>query len=146
MELQATTLEKMKRIGMAGLQLTYEEVNGKWRILLKQNSLPTLHIFTHEQLEDNARHIFADEDPNSLKITTEVYKFDSDMIDYKWIRDKMHDLRLNRADIIDHLGIDNSTISLLLSGKRELTKWQKATFYYYFMQKKIWDSITNQVV
>lgn len=146
MVLQATTLEKMKRIGMVGLQLTYEEIDGKWHILLKQNSLPTLHIFTHEQLEDNARHIFSDEDINSLKITTEVYKFDSDEIDYKWIRDRMHELRLSRADIIDHLGIDDATISLLLAGKKELTKWHKATFYFYFMQKDLWDSIASQVV
>ena len=45
----------------------------------------------------------------------------------------MIEFGITNGDIIKHLNIDKSTLSLMYSGERGLTKSQKSAFYYYFM-------------
>lgn len=39
---------------------------------------------------------------------------------------------VKQRDLIDLLGVDESSISIMLNPKRELTRYQKAMFFYLF--------------
>lgn len=145
MQLKETTMQRLKRMGKIGIQVKYAAKNGKWYIDIKQNTIPTLQILTHRRLEDIALDIFQDEDRKLLRINTEVYKFDSAEIDYRWIRNKMQDLNVSNQDLIEHLQLDGATVSTLINGKRELSKGMKNSFYYYFLYLELWQGIRKQM-
>lgn len=57
-------------------------------------------------------------------------------VDIEWIRSEMDQTGIEPKDLCLLLGIDKSTISILLNGDRLLTKWQKACFYYFFKSRR----------
>ena len=124
-----------------GILLDVKQDGKKYIIHIAQKDIPTLHIMTHTQLKYRAIDIFQEIPIEDFKITTEVYKFDSDKIDYRYINSAMSELGIERNDIIAHFQMEHSTMSVLLTGKRELTRWQKVAFYHYFLQKRIRESL-----
>ncbi|UYW02598.1 hypothetical protein K5I29_04150 [Flavobacterium agricola] len=66
-------------------------------------------------------------------IKTIVFSLNVDSITVEWINAKMEEFGIKRNDLIKQLAFDKSTLSLLLSGGRGLTKSVKATFFYYFL-------------
>ena len=62
-----------------------------------------------------------------------VYSLNVDDITIDWIESKMQEFGIKRNDLIKQLAIDRSSLSLILSGKRELSKPMRATFFYYFL-------------
>ncbi len=67
----------------------------------------------------------------------------ADMVTIQWIKDKMSQQRLKAVDLEILLGIDKSSISLYLNGKRELTRSIKSMFYYFFMYNEIQTSVKD---
>jgi len=59
-------------------------------------------------------------------------KEDIEKVNTRYIHERLEENGLIPADLVDFLGIDKSTISLLLNNYKPLTKWHKATFYYFF--------------
>ena len=55
-----------------------------------------------------------------------------DKITPAYIRKAMASLGITAQDIVEDSGIDKASLSVLLSGKKPLTKWHKFAFYYYF--------------
>lgn len=56
----------------------------------------------------------------------------SDVVSVGWIKDSMSQNELKASDLEILLGIDKSTLSLYLTGKRELSRGVKAMFFYFF--------------
>lgn len=48
------------------------------------------------------------------------------------VRSDMEKFGLQQKDLVKLLDIDKASINILLNGGRELTKYQKAMFYYFF--------------
>ena len=83
-----------------------------------------------EPLEDGERgkELYPD-----AKIIPVAYSLNVDDITVEWIESKMQEFGIKRNDLIKQLAIDRSSLSLIMSGKRELSKPMRATFFYYFL-------------
>ena len=57
---------------------------------------------------------------------------DIDGITVDWIKRRMERLGLKSKHLSNYTGIDKCTVSSLLSGDKELTKWHKVALYYFF--------------
>lgn len=86
------------------------------------------YILNQKQLIERGKEAF----PGS-KIIPVVYSLNVDGITLEWIETKMQEFGIKRNDLIKQLAIDRSSLSLILSGKRELSKPMRATFFYYFL-------------
>lgn len=53
------------------------------------------------------------------------------------VRADMEKYGLQQKDLVKLLNIDKASINILLNGGRELTKYQKAMFYYFFEYMKL---------
>lgn len=53
------------------------------------------------------------------------------------VRADMEKYSLQQKDLVKLLDIDKASINILLNGGRELTKYQKAMFYYFFEYMKL---------
>lgn len=116
------TLQKYRAMG---IDITELDDN---RIKIAQTRLLNGYILTQKQLVERAKEIYPDR-----AIVPVVYSLDVDDIDLSWIERKMDELGIKRNDLIKQLAIDKSSLSLILSGKRELSKPTRAMFYYYFL-------------
>ena len=71
----------------------------------------------------------------SKKELTERVNFDRKDIDgitLDWIKKRMERLGLKNKHLSNYTGIDKCTVSSILSGDKELTKWHKVALYYFF--------------
>lgn len=73
---------------------------------------------------------------NKLKAKT---KRRNDILDVtpQWVSSRLRDLNLERTEVMKALQIDKSTFSLIMSGKRSMTKAMKGAFYYYLAYMEI---------
>ena len=79
--------------------------------------------------------MFKGEIPDDWKLTVSAVNFDRkdiDSITPEWIKRRMECLKLKNKHLSNYTGIDKCTVSLLLSGDKELTKWHKVALYYFF--------------
>ena len=109
--------------------------NGRLIVRAEQKVLINDKILTKKELTDRVREMFAGEIPADWKLTVSAVNYDRrDIagISPEWIMENMTRLNLKSKDIVSHTGLDKSTISSLLSGDKELTKWHKIAFYYLF--------------
>lgn len=91
-------------------------------------------ILTKSELSKRIREMFAGEVPADWKITVSAVNFDRRdiaSVNAEWINNNMKRLGLKSKDIVNHLGLDKSETSLILSGERNLSKTGKAAFYYF---------------
>ena len=81
---------------------------------------------------ERVRKVFA---PTGLKVNVypEVWALDIAQITLEWIEEQRKEFGLKRKNIMQQLNIDKSSLSLLLSGKTQLSIRTKACFYYYFL-------------
>lgn len=68
-----------------------------------------------------------------MHIVPVVYSLSVEDINMDWVKSKMKEFGIKRKNLIKQLAIDHSTLSLLFTGERGLTKSQKAAFFYYFL-------------
>lgn len=110
-------------------------VNNRIIVRVEQKEAVNDKFLSKKELEDRVREMFNGEIPESFKLTISAVDFDRrdiESINMDWIVNKMEKLNLKQKDLGSHLGIDKSSLSLIFGEQRELTKWQKACFYYFF--------------
>lgn len=86
------------------------------------------YILNQKQLIERGKELYPD-----AKIIPVAYSLNVDDITIEWIESKMQEFGIKRNDLIKQLAIDRSSLSLIMSGKRELSKPMRATFFYYFL-------------
>lgn len=90
---------------------------------------------TKKELTERVREIFTGNIPEDWKLTVSAVDFDRkdiDAISVDWLKKRMEKLGLKNKHISNHTGIDKCTVSSIISGDKELTKWHKIAFYYFF--------------
>lgn len=88
-----------------------------------------------QELTERVREMFKGEIPADWKMTVSAVDFDRkdiDAISIEWIQRRMERLGLKNKHISNHTGIDKCTVSSIMNGDKELTKWHKVAFYYFF--------------
>lgn len=104
-------------------------------IRIEQKELAGGPFLNHRELADRATDMFRGEIPDDWKLIVspvDSSKEDIETISPEWIKRRMHTLGLKAKHISNRTGIDKSTLSSILNGEKELTKWHKAAFYYFF--------------
>ena len=109
----------------AGISL---EVLDNDTIKVSQTKLINGYILNQKQLIERGKDVYPDK-----KIIPVVFSLNVEDITLEWIESKMDEFGIKRNDLIKQLAIDHSSLSLILSGKRELSKPMRATFFYYFL-------------
>lgn len=109
----------------AGIRL---EVLDDDTVKVLQTKLINGYILNQKQLIERGKDVY----PNK-KIIPVVFSLNVEDITLEWIESKMDEFGIKRNDLIKQLAIDRSSLSLIMSGKRELSKPMRATFFYYFL-------------
>ncbi|WP_435138389.1 hypothetical protein [Formosa sp. A9] len=114
------------------IQLLNIDADNVLKVKVSQSRLINGYILNQKQLVERGKKAF---EPTGLKIIVVpvVFSLQVDSITLDWIECKMKEFGLKRKDLIKQLAIDKSSLSLILKGKRELSKPMRATFYYYFL-------------
>ncbi|GHT31927.1 hypothetical protein FACS189434_02590 [Bacteroidia bacterium] len=90
---------------------------------------------TKPELVERVREMLKGVIPEDWKVTVSAVDFDRrdiDAVNPEWIRRRMSRLKLRNKHISNYTGIDKCTVSSVIAGEKELTKWHKAAFYYFF--------------
>ena len=104
-------------------------------IRAEQKDLVNDKFLTKKELTERVREMFKGEIPDDWKLTVSAVNFDRKDIDgitVDWIKKRMEKLGLKSKHLSNYTGIDKCTVSSLLSGDKELTKWHKVALYYFF--------------
>jgi len=119
--------------GYCGIQINIKSFEKeKYIITVEQVNIINGFILTKSQLVERTKE-FLKEYNLQLSIRPITYKAKFDFIDVVWIQNKMNEYHLKPSDMTNQLGINKSTISLILSGKQNFSKAMKSAFYYYFL-------------
>ena len=97
-------------------------------VKVTQSRLINGYILNQKQLIERGKEVYPE-----AKIIPVAHSLNVDEITIEWIEGKMQEFGIKRNDLIKQLAIDRSSLSLILSGKRELSKPMRATFFYYFL-------------
>lgn len=106
----------------------------------EQKEMVNDRFLNHKELIERTRNVFTGEIPNDWKLIVSAVdsnKDDIEKINPEWIAKRMKQLGYKGKHISNRIGIDRSTISSILTGEKELTKWHKATFYYFFKYSEV---------
>lgn len=106
--------------------------NSSANVIIRQSKLINGFILNQKQLVERCKEVFKNTGIK-IKVVPVVFSLDVDSIDILWIENKMLEFGIKRNDLLKQLAIDKSSLSLVLSGKRELSKPMRATFFYYFL-------------
>ena len=90
-------------------------------------------------LIDRVKDVFNGEVSEDYKIHVRAIPYtqhETDQVDLDWIRAKMDQYNLSQIDIVKALGVDKPTISKILAGRHELTRFQRAAFFFMFKNLK----------
>lgn len=97
-------------------------------VKVSQTKLVNGYILNQKELIERGRDLYPDK-----KIIPVAFSLNVEDITLEWIESKMIEFGIKRNDLIKQLAIDRSSLSLIMSGKRELSKPMRATFFYYFL-------------
>jgi predicted sugar kinase len=109
--------------------------NGRLIVRAEQKDLVNGKKLNKKELSERVREMFRGEIPDDWKLTVSAVDFDRkdiDAINANWISDKMTKLGLKNKTVSSHTGIDKCTLSSIINGDKDLTKWHKVAFYYFF--------------
>lgn len=123
-----------KRMAHVAIEVVSFE-NGRLIVRAEQKDMVNDKFLTKKELTDRVREMFKGEIPEEWKLTVSAVDYDRKDIDnmnVAWIKSRMERLGLKSKHISNYTGIDKCTMSLLLSGEREMTKWHKVAMYYFF--------------
>lgn len=59
-----------------------------------------------------------------------------EVVDSSWIQDKMLKNKVSLKTLVADTGIDKTSLSAFINGKKPLSQGMKAMFYYYFLNRK----------
>ena len=121
--------------GYTGISIDILSVeDNRIRVRVEQKENRNGFILTQSQLVARAATVLSPlENKFQIEWVPLTFRPAFDEIDNEWIKARMIDLKLKNKDISKQLAIDESTISQLIGGRRTLTKFQKAAFFYYFL-------------
>ena len=123
-----------QRMGHISIEVvSYNE--GRLIVRAEQKDLVNDKFLSKKELTERIREMFKGEIPDNWKLTVSAVNFDRKDIDgitVDWIKRRMERLGLKSKHLSDYTGIDKCTVSSLLSGDKELTKWHKVALYYFF--------------
>ena len=114
--------------------------NERLIVRAEQKNLVNGKKLNKKELSERIREMFRGEIPEEWKLTISAVDFDRkdiDAINFNWINDKMYLLGLKNKTVSSHTGIDKCTLSSIINGEKELTKWHKVAFYYFFKYYEI---------
>lgn len=120
-------MEKNSVSGYGQMGIDIEPLNDG-TVKVTQSRLINGYILNQKQLIERGKGVFP-----TGKIIPVVYSLNVEDITLEWIGSRMQEFGIKRNDLIKQLAIDRSSLSLVLSGKRELSKPMRATFFYYFL-------------
>lgn len=120
-------MEKQSIAGYNSLGISIEPLQDG-TVKVTQSRLFNGYILNQKQLIERGRELYPE-----AKIVPVVYSLNVNEITIEWIENRMQEFGIKRNDLIKQLAIDRSSLSLILSGKRELSKPMRATFFYYFL-------------
>lgn len=86
-------------------------------------------------LIERTKDLFKGEVPEGYDIRVRAIPYtphETDQVDLDWIRQQMEVYDITQLDLVRTLGVDKPTISNLLAGRRELTRFQRAAFFFMF--------------
>jgi len=109
-------------------------------VRVEQKELVNGKFLNKKELIDRTRDMFKGEIPDDWKLIVSPVDYnqqDIESISVNWISKRMKDLGIRAKHICKSTGIDKCTISSILSGEKELTKWHKAAFYYFFKYQEV---------
>ncbi|MDR0427796.1 MAG: hypothetical protein LBH12_04240 [Dysgonamonadaceae bacterium] len=109
--------------------------NGRLIVRAEQKNLVNGKKLNKKDLSERVREMFRGEIPDDWKLTVSAVDFDRkdiDAINANWISDRMMKLGLKNKTVSSHTGIDKCTLSSIINGDKDLTKWHKVAFYYFF--------------
>nr|DAO02710.1 MAG TPA: Stress-inducible humoral factor Turandot [Caudoviricetes sp.] len=109
--------------------------DGRLIVRAEQKDLVNDKFLTKKELTERVRDMFKGEIPNDWKLTVSAVNFDRkdiDNITTVWIKSRMEKLDIKAKHLSNYTGIDKCTVSSILSGDKELTKWHKVALYYFF--------------
>jgi plasmid maintenance system antidote protein VapI len=104
-------------------------------VRVEQKDLVNGKFLSKKELVDRIRDMFHGEIPETWKLVVSAVDYDRKDINdmsVEWIKKRMDKLSLKCKHVSVHTGIDKCTISSILNGNKELTKWHKVAFYYFF--------------
>ena len=113
--------------------VSYSE--GRLIVRAEQKDLVNDKFLSKKELTERVRDMFKDEIPEDWKLTVSAVNFDRKDIDgitLDWIKKRMERLGLKNKHLSNYTGIDKCTVSSILSGDKELSKWHKVALYYFF--------------
>lgn len=102
-------------------------------IRVEQKKLVNNYVLNQWELVSRAGQLFEKLQGYRFHFKPVVFSLDVSEITLDWIANKMKEFKIKRKDLIKQLAIDESSLSLYLSGKRKMDKSQRAAFFYYFM-------------
>lgn len=107
------------------------------RIIVRaeQKELVNGRLLSKSELTNRVRELFKGEIPDDWKLIVSAVNYDRqdiENINADWIKKNMDKFDLKAKHLETYTGIDKATISSLLSGSKELTKWHKVALYYFF--------------
>ena len=109
--------------------------DGRLIVRAEQKDLVNDKFLTKKELTERVRDMFKGEIPDDWKLTVSAVNFDRkdiDNITTVWIKSRMEKLDIKAKHLSNYTGIDKCTVSSILSGDKELTKWHKVALYYFF--------------
>ena len=109
--------------------------NERLIVRAEQKELVNSKKLNKKELSERVREMFRGEIPDEWKLTVSAVDFDRkdiDAVNTAWINEKMLKLGLKNKTVSSHTGIDKCTLSSIINGDKELTKWHKVAFYYFF--------------
>lgn len=90
----------------------------------------------HKRLIDLTRELFDDFFDGALHVDAVPYSpAPPDIVTPEWISWQMQKHKVRTKDLVSDLGIEKSNISAIINGNRELSKFAKAAFYYFFLHR-----------
>ena len=101
----------------------------------EQKDLVNGKLLSEKELTWRGRGMFKGELPDDWKLTVSAVDFDRkdiEDVNADWIKRRMEKLGLKNKHLSNYTGIDKCTVSSILSGGKELTKWNKVALYYFF--------------
>lgn len=114
--------------------------NDRLIVRAEQKDLVNGRQLTKKELSVRVREMFRGEIPDDWKLTVSAVDFDRkdiDAVNTMWINEKITKLGLKNKTVSSHTGIDKCTLSSIINGDKELTKWHKVAFYYFFKYYEI---------
>ena len=106
----------------------------------EQKDLYNDKFLSKKELTERIREMFKGEIPEDWKLTVSAVNFDRkdiDNITVDWIKGRMDKLGLKAKHLSNYTGIDKCTISSVLSGDKDLTKWHKVAIYYFLKYHEV---------